>query len=90
MSDKSISLALEIAKRARSKSQSGPDEVRKARLHNLLFPAGDDNSPDLDLSTIDDSDLEAPQAEAKPTSRKDRLMAILSKSAQKPVKKDDE
>lgn len=78
--EKSISLALEIAKRARSKKNVGPDEVRKARLHNILFDSGSvdsvDTDTEVDLSPPDE-ELDSPKEEVQPT-RKDRLARILS------------
>jgi hypothetical protein len=73
MSEKKIALALEIAKRARSKKSFGPDETRKARLHNILFDTGD-----LDLGA-DDLSLDLSEGgEEKPPSKPDRKARLAS------------
>lgn len=86
--EKSFSLALEVAKKARSKTAFGPDEVRKARLHNILFGLGDDLGDEAGMELADTEMVEEEAPEASET-RKDRLVRILSENSQIPIKKTD-
>ena len=81
MSTKSMGLAMEIAKRSRSKQRLGGTELRKDRLKKLLFnvePEEISLDDDLDLM-MDEDPIEEPQA----PSRKDRLQRILTSNMPK-------
>ncbi len=89
--EKSLSLALEIAKKARAKGKDNPDDIRKARLRNFLFGLGDDDTTILSADAPQEEvsgDMESAPAPKAPT-RKERLMRILGENTLNLNKKSD-
>lgn len=77
---KSLSLALSVAKKAKAKGSTGEDEVRRARLHDLLFGIGGEGEA-IDLTPPDEG-VETEEPAEKP-SRSDRLKRILAQNGPK-------